>query len=92
MSEVSAQEVRSFVLAQLDQPLRGLDLDPAELPDDFDLHGAGVIDSFGILELIGAVEERFSLEIDFEQLDPDDLTVIGPFSRFVEEQSRARAA
>ncbi len=88
MSHVPAEEVRRFVLAELDDQLRALDLDPQQIPDSFDLHESGVVDSFGILELITALEERFSLEIDYEQLDPEELTIIGPFSRYVEERSR----
>jgi acyl carrier protein len=88
MSRVSAQEVRAFVLSELDEPLRALGLEPLEVPDDFDLHKAGVIDSFGILELITGLEDRFELEIDYEDLDPEELTIVGPFSRYVEEKSR----
>lgn len=92
MSPVSPDEVRRFVLERVDEPIRALGHEPAELPDDFDLHRAGVIDSFGILELITALEDRFGLEIDYEDLDPEELTIIGPFSRYVSEQSRDTAA
>lgn len=91
MSPVSPDEVRRFVLERVDEPIRALGHEPAELPDDFDLHRAGVIDSFGILELITALEDRFGLEIDYEDLDPEELTIIGPFSRYVSEQSRDTA-
>lgn len=56
---------------------------PQALNDDTDLVGSGLIDSFGLLELIGAVEDRLSMEIDFEALDADELTVVGPFCRYV---------
>ena len=91
MTEVSATEVRAFVLAELDAPLRASALATTEIADDFDLHEAGVIDSLGLLELITAVEDHFGLEIDFEELDPEDLGVVGPFCRFVELQSRQGA-
>jgi len=92
MSEVSPEEVRGFVLQELDEPLRALGEEPEKLPDDFDLHESGVIDSFGILELITALEDRFGLEIDYENLDPEELTKVGPFSRYVSEQSGAETA
>ena len=93
MSAVSAAQVRAFVVEALAQPLEELGLRPEAVPDDLDLHTTGVIDSFGLIELIAAVEDRFGLEIDFEDLDPDAMTVVGPFSRYVEERSRdARAA
>ncbi len=79
--------MRGFVLEELDEQLRAVGDDPEKLPDDFDLHESGVIDSLGILELISALEERFGLEIDYEELDPEELTKVGPFSRYVSEQS-----
>jgi acyl carrier protein len=56
---------------------------PSSVDDGFDLHGRGIIDSFGVLELIGDVEEHFGIEVDFEAMDPEQLTVVGPFSRYV---------
>jgi|tagenome__1003787_1003787.scaffolds.fasta_scaffold20913604_3 acyl carrier protein len=93
MSGVSAPQVRAFIVETLAQPLRDAGMRPESVPEDLDLHTAGVIDSFGLIELVAAVEDRFGLEIDFEDLDPDEMTVLGPFSRYVEERSReARAA
>jgi acyl carrier protein len=88
VSELSAAAVRSFVLEGLTEPLERLGMRPEQVPDDFDLLTSGVIDSFGVLELIGDVENRFDLEIDFERLDPEGLTVIGTFSRYVAKEGR----
>lgn len=87
MSEVSAAAVRSFVLGGLTEPLQRLGMRPDQVPDDFDLLTSGLIDSFGVLELIGDVEDRFGLDIDFERLEPEGLTVIGTFSRYVARES-----
>lgn len=78
-------DVRHAVLESLDEPLRDAGHDPATLPDDFDLLAAGIIDSFGVIELIVEINERFGLDVDFEELDPEGLTVLGPFSRYVAE-------
>lgn len=80
---VTPDAVRAFLLAHFEQELAALGMATSELPEHFDLHATGVVDSFGILELIVAIEEHFGLDIDFEELDPEDLTVVGPFSRFV---------
>lgn len=79
----TAAQVRDFVVATLDEPIRAAGIDPAQVGDDFDMLESGVIDSFGLLELITQVEERFELEIDFEEMDPEGLTIVGPFSDFV---------
>ena len=83
MSTVSAEEVRAFLLECFSEDLPGKGLDPSQAPDDLDLLMEGIIDSFGILEMISEVESRFGIEVDFEHLDAEDLTVIGPFSRYV---------
>jgi acyl carrier protein len=80
---VTAAEVHAFVAQTLSEPLRDAGHDPAALPEDFDLLESGVIDSFGVIELIVEVNERFGLDIDFEELDPEGLTIVGPFSRYV---------
>lgn len=87
MNRVSAQEVRSLALERLKQPLRAKGLKPADVPDDFDLLTEGVIDSQGIIELILSLEERFGIEVDFEDLDPEQLMVVGPFCRYIAGKS-----
>lgn len=87
---VSAAQVREVVLEELAGALADLGLAPGEVADDLDLIEAGLIDSLGMLEIIAAVEERLGLEIDFEELEPERLRAIGPFSRFVEQESAAR--
>jgi acyl carrier protein len=80
---ISAAEVRAFVLEQLTSELADVGMKPADVDDELDLIEARVIDSFGMIEVIAAVESHFGLEIDFEELDPELLTAVGPFSRFV---------
>lgn len=92
LSPVSARELRAFILDQYEQELGELGQVPAEVPDDFDLHEAGIIDSFGLVELLAEVQERFGVEVDFELLDPDQLTAIGPLTRFIEQHATASQA
>ena len=88
MSEITIQQVRSFLLDHFSERLSAAGYSPREVPDDFDLLTNGIIDSFGIMELISAMEERFGTAVDFEQLPPENLTVVGPLSRFVSEKVR----
>jgi len=83
VSTLRPDEVRSFLLEYFSDPLRGLAVDPNHLPDSFDLLSEGVLDSLGILEMVSAVEEKFAIELDLEEIDPDDLTRIEPFCRYV---------
>jgi acyl carrier protein len=88
--ETRATDVQQFILARVDGPLEALGLAPNDVPESFDLLLEGVIDSFGIVELIGALEERYGLEIDFDELPPDDMTRIGPLSSYVAQKVSGR--
>lgn len=87
MSRVSAQAVRQVILASLDSRLAERNLHPEQVPDDFDMLTEGVIDSLGILELIANIEKHFDVKVDFEDLDPEYLTILGPLCRYVEQKA-----
>lgn len=85
----SAGSVRGFVLAEVADQLETAGIDPRNVPDDFDLIAEGVLDSLALIQLIGAIEDRYGLELDFEDLDAELLGVVGPFSKFIEDRVRA---
>lgn len=88
--ETTADDVQQFILGRIDDPLRAKGLATEDVPGSFDLLLEGVIDSFGIVELIGALEEQYGLEFDFDELAPDDLTRIGPLSSYVAAKLNGR--
>jgi acyl carrier protein len=88
--ETTSAEVQKFILERIDDPLRAKGLEAADVPSSFDLLLEGVIDSFGIVELISALEERYGLEFDLDELPPDDLTRIGPLSSYVAQKLNGR--
>jgi acyl carrier protein len=85
MGEISSERVRAFLVGQYGDQIRGKGFDPGELPDDFDFLLKGVIDSLGVLQMIGDLEKTFQIELDMSSLDPEQLTVLGPLSRYVAE-------
>lgn len=89
MSELTRDQVKLFLQNYLDRRLeaRGAGRCSA-LPDDCDLLLSGLIDSLGLLELVTATEEFCGCEIDFETLDPDAMTVVGPLCTFILQQAR----
>ncbi len=89
MTPLSSEKIRLYIIGCFRDQLDAKGINPSHLPDDFDLLTEGVIDSFGLLELVVGMEEEFGLDIDFEELDPEELTMIGPLSRFISEQSGA---
>jgi acyl carrier protein len=67
-------------LAHAESPVR---LEAADVPDSFDLRAEGVIDSLGFLRLLTELEARLGFEIDLADLDPADLTTIGPLAAHI---------
>lgn len=88
--ETTAADVQQFILGRIHDPLHAKGLAAGDVPSSFDLLLEGVIDSFGIVELISALEERYALEFDLDELAPDDLTRIGPLSSYVAQKLNGR--
>lgn len=54
------------------------------LDEDTGLLGAGIgLDSFEVLQLVAALEERFDLTIDDDDLQPDHFRTVGSLLRFL---------
>ena len=86
--EITAANVRQFLVTRYFEPLERLGLIPGDLSDDFDFLLNGVIDSFGILEMISAIEEEFGIQLDLEALDAEKITILGPLSCYVAESAK----
>jgi acyl carrier protein len=71
-------EVRSFVITNF---LFG---QPLDLQPDDSLLDKGVIDSTGVLELVAFLGQRFSIDIEDEDLIPQNLDSIRNIATFVE--------
>ena len=85
MAEAAAY--RAFIVEHVAAPLAALGIDPVTVPDDLDLLATGLIDSLGILELVSAIETEFAIEVDYFEISPEDLTTLGPLSRFLADHS-----
>lgn len=87
MPAATAQDVRDAILDRVVEQLAAKGLTPSDVPPDFDLLLEGVIDSFGVVELIVMLEERFAVEFDLDELPADDLTRVGALADYVEQKS-----
>jgi len=90
MKDVTPDNVRGFLLTRYYEPIIAMQLSLTEIPDDFDLLLSGVIDSFGILEMISAIEDEFQIQMDLALLDAEDITRIGPLARYIAENASSR--
>jgi acyl carrier protein len=86
MKEYSEADIRRFLLDKYREPIESIGLAPEALADDFDFLLSGVIDSFGIFEMISAIEEKFQIKLDMAALDAEQITVFGPLARYVAQQ------
>jgi acyl carrier protein len=84
MSIVTREEVRAHLMTQLEEllALDGRPM-PTDITDDYDLLLSGLLDSLDLLELTVALGDFAGREIDFEALDPEQMTVVGPLCDFV---------
>jgi acyl carrier protein len=88
MTEITPEQVRSFLLTKYAPSIKGVGLEPSEVQDDFDFLLAGVIDSFGVLEMVGSIEDEFRIRLDMDTLDAEQITVLGPLSHHVAHNAR----
>jgi acyl carrier protein len=91
-TDLTPGRIRCFLLAHYGEILEALGLAPSSLPDDFDFLSTGVIDSLGLMQLIGAVENEFGIDIDLAALDTEYITLLGPLSRYIAENGVAKSA
>ncbi|HXT10450.1 MAG TPA: phosphopantetheine-binding protein [Candidatus Angelobacter sp.] len=88
MSELTAETIKEFLLKKFEPVLRDQGFGPDKVTDDFDLFEQGIVDSVGVLNLISDVEKAFDVKLDMEQMDAEQLTIVGPFCRYAAEHSQ----
>lgn len=83
----STDDVKTFVSLYLEQKLANAGL--SDPPDDLSLIDSGIIDSFGLLDLVAAVEKKFLLEVDMGDVDLDTFTTFGGFAEAIAASARS---
>lgn len=63
--------------------------DSSKVPEDDDSFlEEGIIDSTGVLELVGFIEETFKITIEDEELVPDNLDSLNKLTSFIKKKAR----
>ena len=78
---VLERDVRRFLVENFP-----LGKDAAELASTDSLLDAGVIDSTGVLELVGFLEDHFTISISDEELLPENLDSVDTIVRFLQRK------
>jgi acyl carrier protein len=74
-------EIRQFII---DNFLMGQDSN--DLKDDSSFLEEGVIDSTGVLELVGFLEENYNIKVEDEELIPENLDSIKNIRAYIERK------
>jgi acyl carrier protein len=81
-------EARQAVMEQLHQLCSNEQL-RATLTENTDLMGSGVLDSFGVVQLLHFVEEQFGILIPDSDIGPDIFATAAALSDYVEKRRAA---
>lgn len=83
MNEPTYDSVFKFIAQKYEAKLAERGIAADALTETFDLFAEGIIDSLGMLELVGSIETEFEIEVDLSAMDPEQMTVVGHLSRFI---------
>ena len=61
---------------------------PSELADTDSLLDKGIIDSTGVLELVGHIEENYEIKIEDEELVPDNLDSVNNLVKYIQKKKQ----
>lgn len=75
------------VTAEIEEFLRDVAPDVGSVDSGVDLVEAEVIDSLGIVHLISFLEEKYSITINDDDLDPENFRSVERIAMFVEEKA-----
>ncbi len=87
MVQVDENVVRAALSDYLVGLKSGFDGDVQSLGDDVDLLFDGLIDSLGLLGLLASLRDSFGADLDFEDLDPEETTIVGPLCRYIAKRA-----
>ncbi|HXE44387.1 MAG TPA: phosphopantetheine-binding protein [Conexibacter sp.] len=74
-----AADVEQFILREL---LTGSAIDA--IPVDEDLLASGIVDSHGVMQLVGFLQDRYGVTVRDDALTPENFQTIAAIAAFVE--------
>ncbi len=76
----TAERIRQFITTNF------YVADPAKLADDASFLDQGIIDSTGVLEVVGFLEEGFGIVVGDDEMLPENLDSVRNLTAFVERK------
>ncbi len=93
MARVSqtAEDIRSSLRAFISSSTLPLSHVPSFADSDSFLE-KGILDSTGVLEVVGYIEKEYGIRVEADEIVPDNLDSIDQLTTFVERKTAGRAA
>lgn len=80
------EEIRHYVLSEF---LPGEK--PSNLHDDTPLRTSGIIDSLGMLRMVGFIEQRFGIEIEAHEASVENFDRVEDIAAFIDTKCAMRS-
>jgi len=74
---MNSVDIKTRIQIHLNEKMDGSSIDLLSQDDNYDFMESGLLDSFSFLDMLSAIEEDFSIEIPFMDLDPNRFTKLG---------------
>jgi acyl carrier protein len=75
-------DIEQFILSELTQGRGITEIDPQE-----NLLSKGIVDSHGVMELVGFLEERYGITVADEDLAPENFESVASIEAFVQRKN-----
>jgi acyl carrier protein len=86
MPGATVEQIKQLLKEHLSKQLAKAGI--SDPPDSLSLTESGLIDSFGLLEIVMAVQDKFGVTVDVGDADPDSFTTFGGFAETVAKYSQ----
>jgi acyl carrier protein len=75
-------DIEQFILSELTQGRGITEIDPQE-----NLLSKGIVDSHGVMELVGFLEERYGITVGDEDLSPENFENVASIEAYVQRKN-----
>ncbi len=79
-------DISKFLNSKIQTLMKNKKASGIKFEDNEDLIGADVLDSFAFIELISSIEEKYEINIDFSEIDPDEFSSINGLETYIRRQ------
>ena len=81
-----AADIEQFILSELAQGRGITSLEPSD-----NLLTKGIVDTHGVMELVGFLEERYGISVDDADLTPENFESLASIQAFVERKQNGHS-